>query len=183
MKKRKKIIGRIFYFEWLILVIDYFKSIGLKEKIFDVVVPFGAGCIVSIICMIYGKIDFATKQLADVLISLISILIGFSVMLVTLLLTSGGRGIEELKQKKTDKIIHNEKVSLFQKLHIQFTFSLICEILLLIIILSYYFFITITNIGYWQMFFLIIFISMTLNILLSIFRGIVNVYFVYYGTK
>ena len=115
MKKRKKIIGRIFYFEWLILVIDYFKSIGLKEKIFDVVVPFGAGCIVSIICMIYGKIDFATKQLADVLISLISILIGFSVMLVTLLLTSGGRGIEELKQKKTDKIIHNEKVSLFQK--------------------------------------------------------------------
>ncbi len=100
MKKRKKIIGRIFYFEWLILVIDYFESIGLKEKIFDVVVPFGAGCIVSINCMIYGKVDFATKQLADVLISLISILIGFSVMLVTLLLTSGGKGVEELKQKK-----------------------------------------------------------------------------------
>ena len=183
MKKSKKTIGRILYFEWVILVIDYFESISLKEKIFDVLMPFGVGIIISIICMCCGKTNFATKQLADVLISLISILIGFSVMLVTLLLTSGGKGIEELKEIKTDKIIYNEKVSLFQKLHIQFTFSLICEISLLIIILAYYFFTTVANIGNVEILFLVIFISMTLNILLSILRGIVNVYFVYYGNK
>ena len=36
MKKNQKSIGGILYFEWLILIIDYFKSIELKERVFDV---------------------------------------------------------------------------------------------------------------------------------------------------
>ena len=59
-------------------------------------------------------------------------------------------------------------------------FSMISEILLLLIILVYYFLITITNIGTLQVIFLFVFIFMILNILLSIFRGIVNIYFAYY---
>lgn len=35
MKKKQKSIGGILYFEWLILIIDYFKSIELKERVFD----------------------------------------------------------------------------------------------------------------------------------------------------
>ena len=98
MKKNQKSIGGILYFEWLILIIDYFKSIELKERVFDVFVPLGIGIIISTTCMLCGKVEFATKGLADVLISLISILIGFSVMLVTLLLTSSGNGVDELKK-------------------------------------------------------------------------------------
>lgn len=180
MKKNQKSIGGILYFEWLILIIDYFKSIELKERAFDVFVPLGSGIIISTTCMFCGKVEFATKGLADVLISLISILIGFSVMLVTLLLTSSGNGVDELKKRKSDIKIHNKEISLFQKLHIQFAFSLISEILLLLIILVYYFLITITNIETLQVIFLFVFIFMILNILLSIFRGIVNIYFAYY---
>ena len=180
MKKTKKGIGGILYFEWLVLVIDYFQSIKLNEIIFDVMVPLLSGLIISSVCQCCGKVGFATKELADVLISLISILIGFSVMLVTLLLTSGGNGVEELKKRKADKKVHNKEISLFQKLHIQFVFSLICEIILLIIILVYYFLITIIEIGNFEVVFLFLFIFMILNILLSIFRGIINVYFAYY---
>ena len=118
MKKNQKSIGGILYFEWLILIIDYFKSIELKERVFDVFVPLGIGIIISTTCMFCGKVEFATKGLADVLISLISILIGFSVMLVTLLLTSSGNGVDELKKRKSDIKIHNKEISLFQKLHL-----------------------------------------------------------------
>lgn len=180
MKKNRKKVGGVLYFEWIILILDYFQSIKLNERVFDILIPFSTGIIISIVCVCCDKVYFATKQLADVLISLISILIGFSVMLVTLLLTSGGAGIDELKKRNADKKIHNKPISLFQKLHIQFTFSLISEISLLIIILLYYFLLTIVNLGDFQVFFLFIFIFMTLNILLSIFRGIVNIYFTYY---
>lgn len=52
--------------------------------------------------------------------------------------------------------VGNSSFDKLQKLHNQFTFSLICKILLLIIILTYYFLITITNIGYLQIFFLLV---------------------------
>ena len=52
MKKNQKSIGGILYFEWLILIIDYFKSIELKERVFDVFVPLGIGIIISTTCML-----------------------------------------------------------------------------------------------------------------------------------
>lgn len=180
MRGDKKGFGKVLYLEWLLPVADYFCSSKRNEIIFEVIVPALTAVIVTIICININVINIVTRRMADVLITLTSILIGFSAMLVTLLLTSGGSGIDELKKIKTKIKVHNKEITLFQKMHIQFVYILISEIILLISVLLYYFLSSVFRAGSWQCFFLEIFVFMILNILLSILRGITNVYFLYY---
>lgn len=180
MRGDKKGFGKTLYLEWLLPVVDYFCSSKRNEIIFEVIVPALTAVIVTFICININVVNIATRKMADVLITLTSILIGFSAMLVTLLLTSGGSGVDELKKIKTEIKVHNREINLFQKLHIQFVYILISEIILLIFVLLFYFLLSIFGVGSWQYVFLGIFVYMTLNILLSILRGITNVYFSYY---
>lgn len=145
--------------------------------------PLGISLITTIIYANNNLVAIAASKLAEILLTLTSILIGFSVMLVTLLLTSGGTGVEKLKEKEIEKKLYGKHVNLFQKLHIQFVNSLLSEIFLLMVVLLYYFLVGIVDAGPWQCVFLGIFIFVILYILLSILRGITNVYFSYYNSK
>lgn len=179
--KNKKNFGAYFYAEWLFPIKDYFFSTRKNELFFEVIMPLLISIGVTGVCMCNDVVKKTVYSLADVLVSLTSILIGFSVMLVTLLLTSGGDGVKKLQEIYTDKEIYGKPISLFQKLYIQFVFTLINEILLLLLVLVYYFFESFTENNLLQIIFLCVFVYLILNILLSIVRGITNVYFSYFN--
>lgn len=128
----------------------------------------------------FGDVSHALSALAELLPTAISILIGFTVMLITLLLTSSGESIDRLKKIANDKELHGKKITLYQGLHIQFSHSLFAEIFLLLIVFFYLFLHGLGWLGRKKVIFLGVEIYLTLNILLSILRGIANLYFSFY---
>ena len=102
-------------------------------------------------------------------------------MLITLLLTSSGENVEQLKKIITTKTLYKKPLTLYQGLHIQFSHSLFSEIFLLLLIFFYLF---LKGIGVSLVISVILLFSeiyLTLNILLSILRGIANLYFSFYN--
>ena len=176
-------LGKYIYMEWLIPIKDYYFSIRKNEVIFEIAVPL----LISVVCTFTyfnnEKIFIALDGLAELLPTAISILIGFTVMLITLLLTSSGDNVELLKTIETNKVLYKKPVTLYQGLHIQFSHSLFSEIFLLLLIFLYLFLkgvglYTVIGVGI-----LGIEIYLTLNILLSILRGIANLYFSFYNSQ
>lgn len=180
MKKDKSGLGRHIYTEWLFPVKDYYCSIKKNEVVFEIIVPFLCAITCSVLYLYAGKVFLALDGLSNLLPTAISILIGFTVMLITLLLTSTGENVDKLKKTLTDKVLYRREVSLFQGLHIQFSHSLFSEIVLLLVIFVYLFWNGLgmpVSIG---VVFLVIEVYLTLNILLSILRGITSLYFSFY---
>ncbi len=179
----RKGLGNHIYMEWLVPVADYYSSIRKNEAIFEIAIPMLAALFCSCSYNIRGKLFIALNGLSDLLPTAVSILIGFTVMCITLLLTSSGDSIERLKKKHTAKNLHGKNMTLYQGLHIQFTHSLFSEVILLLLILVHLFLKGIwlpVSIG---MALLIFEIYLTLNILLSILRGISNLYFSFYNSS
>ena len=92
--------------EWLIPIKDYYFSIRKNEVIFEIAVPFLISVVCSFMYFNSGKIFIALDGLSELLPTAISILIGFTVMLITLLLTSSGDNVELLKTIETDKVLY-----------------------------------------------------------------------------
>lgn len=182
MKKQSvHCLGQYIYMEWMIPIKDYYCSIRKNEVVFEIVIPI----LVSLSCVFFyfkdKKIKIALDGLSELLPTAISILIGFTVMLITLLLTSSGENVEKLKIITTTKIFYKKPLTLYQGLHIQFSHSLFSEIFLLLLIFFYLF---LKGIGLSLAISVIILfgeIYLTLNILLSILRGIANLYFSFYN--
>ena len=139
LDKSKKGLGSFVYTEWIRPLHDYYCTILLPEVIYEIVVPIIISLVCSIIYKTNNKTAIALSKLADILPTVVSILIGFTVMLITILLTVSGGNIEELKKQKTNKKIGGKFVSLYQGLHIQFSHSLLLEIALLLMVLVYLF--------------------------------------------
>lgn len=179
----QKGLGKHIYMEWLVPILDYYCSIRKNEAIFEIAIPMLAAFLCSYSYNARGKLFIALNGLADLLPTAVSILIGFTVMCITLLLTSSGDNIERLKEIQTVKNLHGKKMTLYQGLHIQFTHSLFSEVILLLLILVHLYLKGIWLPASIGMALLIFEIYLTLNILLSILRGISNLYFSFYNTS
>lgn len=133
----------------------------------------------SILYYLFNDTVHTLKVFSELLLNLDSILIGFTGILVTLLLTTENKTIDILKEKKTDKILYGKKVSLYDLLHILFTNALLNELILLIIVLFNLFLMglicneLITRIG------LIVEEYMILNIIFSMMIGVNNMYWTF----
>lgn len=176
-KDRRNRPGKFIYLEWLNPCMDYYQQIRLNEVVFEILIPVVVGIAADVVYCKMGRVSTAAAYLADILLTLTSILIGISIMLVTLLLTGGGTGMGVLKTKK---VKGKQGITLFRSLHINFVNSLISEIFLMIFILFYYFVHGLWGEGPWEAVFLPVFVYMILHILLLLLRGITNVYFSYY---
>ena len=181
--KRSKGLGTLIYMEWVIPIIDYYQSLRNSEKMFEVILP----SVIAVFCTITywkkGKLFLALNRVADVMPTAISVLIGFTVMLITLLLTSSGPSIETLKKTVTDRKLHGTDIPLYQGLHIQFSHSLFSEVFLLLLIFFYMFLYGI-GVPIWTgVLFLILEIYLILNVLLSIIRGVTNLYFSFFKVQ
>ncbi len=182
-KKSQKGLGKYIYMEWLIPIKDYYCSIRKNEVTFEIATPVIIAFVCSILYFVNGKFLIALDKLAELLPTAISILIGFTVMLITLLLTSSGENVNLLKSIETEKILYKKPLTLYQGLHIQFSHSLFSEIFLLLLIFFYLFLKGLDIQNEFSIAFLFIEIYLTLNILLSILRGIANLYFSFYNSK
>lgn len=181
MRKKNVGLGKYIYMEWLIPIKDYYSSVRRNEVIFEVAIPIVLSLFCTAMYFSRGKIFDALNGLADILPAAISILIGFTAMLITLLLTSSGKSIEKLKELETGKILHKKPINLYQCLHIQFSHSLFSEIVLLLLIFLYLFWKGLGIPTAAAVAILIVEIYLMLNILLSIIRGIANLYFSFYN--
>ena len=183
MRVRSPGLSKYIYTEWLRPIIDYYMAIKKNEAMFEIIFPAVTAVICAGLYNTFGNVSQALAALADLLPTAISILIGFTVMLITLLLTSSGENIDRIKKFSTEKKIHGKKITLYQGLHIQFSHSLFSEIFLLLIVFFYLFLNGLGWIGKMSTIFLGIEVYLTLNILLSILRGIANLYFSFYRSN
>lgn len=181
--EKKEGLGKIIYMEWLIPLFDYYGTLRKNEVIFEVIIPAVIAMACSMIYLLIGKLFIALNGIADVMPTAISILIGFTVMLITILLTSTGSGIETLKDKDSDRKLRGKNVKLYQLLHIQFSHSLLSEIFLLLLIFFYLFLYGLGVPKWAGEVILIIEIYLILNTLLSILRGVTNLYFSFFKPK
>lgn len=182
MKKSiKNGLGKYIYTEWLLPVKDYYCSIRKNEVVFEIIIPIfiALGCTIKYSNI--GKLFHALKRMSELLPTAISILIGFTFMLITLLLTSSGPNVELLKEKETGTILYGKPVTLYQGLHIQFSHSLFSEIILLLLIFFYLFWSGLGMPNTIALIILAVEVYLTLNILFSILRGITSLYFSFYN--
>lgn len=180
MKNNKHDLGGIIYLEWIYPIRDYFIASKKRELIFDVLLPIILSAVVYFVSFYKNTVELTTDKLAGMLFSITSILIGFSSMLVTVLLTSSGESVDKLKKYNLKIKLYEKNITLYQKLHIQFIYSLVSEVLLLLIILLFYFMHDTLEIYSKDGCFLVLFVFGILNILFSLIREITNIYFSFY---
>lgn len=168
--------------EWVYIFLDYYVSMNKRTAIYEILFPFVVSFICSLLYLRSNILEIALSKLSEVLPATISILIGFTAMIVTLLITSDSEKIKQLTKKETKKVIRKKKVSLYQKIFIQNSHSLFNEVLLLLIVFIYMFFQGL-NCVHWIGFIFFLFIEtyLVINILISIFSNITTIYLAFYS--
>lgn len=124
------------YLEFIYLILDYFKTISRRIFIYEWIVPFLISLTVFAF-LLCGSSTASTTVFKDNSINLLGILVGFSITIITILTTGQGENIEAIKKKKIQVIIAGKKISLFRHLLINFTYSVVIEIILIIFCLIY----------------------------------------------
>lgn len=181
MKEKTWGLGQILFMEWLFPVFDYYSSLRKSELRFEILLPLLAAIASSVVYVKIGKVSIALDALAELLPTAVSILIGFTVMLITLLLTTDSEQIGKLKTEITENRVRGKKITLYQKLHIQLTESLFSEVFLLLAVFAYLFYTGITSALLAEMVFLVVEVYLTAHILLGIIRSITHLYCVFYS--
>lgn len=183
MKDTSAGLSKYIYSEWLLPIIDYYRTLKKNEAMFEIILPLVVAVICTTLYKHFGDVSLALATLAELLLTAVSILIGFTGLLITLLVTSSGENIDRLKAITAEKKLHRGKMTLYQGLHIQFSHSLFSEIILVLIVFFYLFLNGLNWLGELETIFLGIEVYMTLNIFFSIIRGIANIYFSFYKSN
>lgn len=118
------------YTEFKYLIKDYFSTLRFKEFVFEWIFPFILGSIALVI--LYLNDGNSQPDFDSAFITLLGILIGFSIAMLTVITTSSNKNIDRIKKEETKYIIDNVKVTLFRLFVINIGYSIIMEIFLLI---------------------------------------------------
>ena len=183
MKEKTWGFGQIMFMEWLFPVFDYYSSLRKSERRFEIILPLLAAMVSSAVYVKISKVSIALDALAELLPTAVSILIGFTVMLITLLLTTDSEQIRKIKAEITENRVRGKKITLYQKLHIQLTESLFSEVFLLLAVFAYLFYSGITSVLLTEIAFLLVEVYLTAHILLGIIRSITHLYCVFYSPQ
>ena len=120
------------YLEFLILIYDYFKSLNKRNVMFEWVVPFVIIALVILlnICNNYSfEIFFKFKESS---LNILGVLLGISIAIITILVTGGGKNLEQIRNVKTPVKINNKQVSLYELLLINFSYTIVIEIFVIL---------------------------------------------------
>ena len=173
-KNHKKGLG----LEWVIAYLDYYSSLSIRTALREILLPIAVSLVCSFIYLHSGIAERGLRTLADILPSIIAILIGFSVMVLTILTTSDNNKLEKVK---TGIIIRNQEITYHQLILIRSTHTLFNEIALLLIVFVYMFFHGLDYLNnIWSFLFLAIEAYLIISILISIFTSMVNIYCAYF---
>lgn len=120
------------YLEFLILIYDYFKSLNKRNIMFEWVVPFIIMILVIFlnICNNYNfEVFFKFKESS---LNILGVLLGISIAIITILVTGGGKNLEQIRNVKTPVRINNKQVSLYELLLINFSYTIVIEIFVIL---------------------------------------------------
>ena len=183
MKKKDNQSKRGLGIEGIFIFLDYYSSLSRRKAICEILLPFVVAVTCSLIYLRQGLVNYALVKLSDILPAAVSILIGFSAMIVTLLTTGESKRVNELRELSTGKEVRGKPLTYYQKILIQNIHVLFNEIILLLVVFIYLYLngLKILN-DIWLVFFLIIETYFLINILVSILGTIATVYFAFYNS-
>jgi hypothetical protein len=119
------------YLEFLLLIADYFRTLKWRCLIFEWVLPLLIGVVAYLLVAEPAAKDLA-KKFDDTAVTLLGVLIGFSITVITIMHTSSNKNIEEIKGVETEYKIGTQPLYLFHLILINLTYSVILEVLCLI---------------------------------------------------
>ena len=173
-KQNKKGLG----LEWTVIYFHYYSSLRFRMTLREIIVPMiiSLGC--SLFYGFFGKAEKGLCVLSGLLPSIIAILIGFSVMILTILTTNENN---KLNYSKTGIKVHNKEISYHQLILIRSTHVLFNEIILLLVVFVYFYFHGLDCLdNVWNCIFLAIETYLIINIFVSIFNSVVTIYCAYF---
>lgn len=160
---------------WLLVFLEYFKVTNTKAILLNFAV---AGLICFGIFYVPNPTNFVKfiEQFINNSTSVLSLLVGFTVAMFTLLITASNPNIDEIKTTLTDYLLYGERVSIYKMLLIKMVYIILVESILLLFNLLYpFFFEPSTNLG--RVFFGIDAFLLT-HIILANINNTVDLYFV-----
>ncbi len=161
--------------EYLLLVFEFFKIKGLKGALWNCGIP------VIITYLIFEKSNFCiykdnAPSFHSNLITMLCVLIGFTISTLTILLTVNNPNIELAKTSLTDKILYSKPVTVFESIIIGLAYIILIQCLLLIANLIYPIFVSIITVK--GKAFFAVNISIMIHIILILLRNILDFYFI-----
>ncbi len=160
---------------WVLVLIEYFNVTNRRALLLNFIV---AGLICFGIFKITNPHNFIKfiEQFIVNSTSVLSLLVGFTVAMFTLLITASNSNIDEIKIRLTDYVLYGQKVSLYKMLLIKMVYIILIESVLLLFNLLYpFFFEPSTNLG--KIFFGLDAFLLT-HIILANMNNTVDLYFV-----
>jgi len=118
--------------EFLLLILDYFRIIKRRDLLADWVIPLTLSAVFFYINIENCKVVGTLSSISSNSISLLGVLVGFSIAVITLLVTANTKNIEEIKLVIATTISDYRKISLFELMIITYTYSVVIEIFLII---------------------------------------------------
>jgi len=118
--------------EFLLLIIDYFRVIKRRDFLLDWLFPLVFALIFFFINVDNNELFNKILVLSSNALSLLGILIGFSIAVITLLITANTKNIDEIKEVIVIRVNEYRTVSLFELMIITYSYSVIIEIILVI---------------------------------------------------
>ena len=118
--------------EWILLVVDYYRSLTTRNFVLEWAIPLLIGELIFINNINNTQNHELMLNVIDTSLSLLGVLIGFSIAVITLLITSSSPNIDEIKQRQTSLFIGRKRLSLFDLQLINYTYSVIAEVFLVI---------------------------------------------------
>jgi hypothetical protein len=123
------------YLEFIILIFDYFRTLRTRYVLFEWLVP------VIISYFVYlqvgnENIKAISSKFSDTTVTLLGVLIGFSITVITIFQTSSSKNIEEIKSIPTEFKIGKQKLFLFHLVLINLTYLVVVEVFSLLINLT-----------------------------------------------
>lgn len=165
--------------EFLLLAADYFRIIKRRDFLLDWLMPILFSFSYFYLNLDNCKINEIASSISSTSISLLGVLVGFSIAVITLLITANTKNIEEIKELVAGQINQYRSVSLFDLMIITYTYSVIMEIILIIFNLFLPAFV-INSIGYNNKANFLISINMLFisHVLFVTIRNVTNFYFI-----
>jgi hypothetical protein len=117
------------YKSYLVLINDYCYT--LKKNVwFDIITPLIISSILGV--FLYQQILNLDKSFISNILSVLGILAGFSITAITILTSTTNDSILELKKRLTGIVIDNVEISIFRRLYILISYSVLVCLLTII---------------------------------------------------
>lgn len=161
--------------EYFLLIIEYFKVKGFKSLIGHFVIPAIFGFLIYFEADSLAYIKNAARYQTSI-ITVLGILMGFTISTFTMLLTINNSNVEKAKAKSIGKKLYNKNLSLFDSVLIGLAYIILLQGMLLIANFIYPIFIP--SGGNYDKIFFSANVSLVIHVILVLMKNILNFYFI-----